>query len=141
MLFTGGAIVLEDRLLSDGCVRVVDDRIQAIETSVSRFAKLSETVVDLEGGYLVPGFVDLHVHGGDGADFMDGDADSFRTICRAHAMHGTTSLLPTTTVARHEQHLTFLETCRRLKQEGTGASRILGAHFYGPYFGLEARGC
>src|SRR5207244_144644 len=97
--------------------------------------------IDLQGGYLVPGLVDLHVHGGDGADFMDGEAESFCTICRAHARHGTTSLLPTTTVARHEQHLAFLETCRRLKDEGTGGARILGAHFYGPYFGPDAQGC
>src|SRR5262249_33620860 len=91
--------------------------------------------------YLVPGFIDLHVHGGAGADFMDGTADAFRTVCRAHARHGTTSLLPTTTVARHEQHLSFLDVCRRLKHEGTGGARILGAHFYGPSFALEARGC
>jgi N-acetylglucosamine-6-phosphate deacetylase len=72
---------------------------------------------------------------------MDGTEDAFRTVCRAHARHGTTSLLPTTTVARHEQHLAFLDTCRRLKQAGTGGARILGAHFYGPYFAPEARGC
>src|SRR5947209_1067960 len=72
---------------------------------------------------------------------MDGTADAFRTVCRAHARHGTTSLLPTTTVARHDQHLAFLKVCRRLKQEGTGGARILGAHFYGPYFAPEARGC
>jgi N-acetylglucosamine-6-phosphate deacetylase len=85
--------------------------------------------------------VDLHVHGGAGADFMDGSDEAFRTVCQAHLRHGTTSLLPTTTVARHEQHLDFLERCRRLKQEGTGGARILGAHFYGPYFAPEARGC
>ena len=97
--------------------------------------------IDLDGGYLSPGFVDLHVHGGAGADFMDGTATAFRTVCQAHARHGTTSLLPTTTVARHEQHLAFLDVCRRLKTEGTGGAAILGAHFYGPYFAAEARGC
>src|SRR5262249_16668371 len=60
---------------------------------------------------------------------------------RAHCRHGTTGILPTTTVARHEQHLAFLKVCRKLKQEGSGSSRILGAHFYGPYFNHEARGC
>jgi N-acetylglucosamine-6-phosphate deacetylase len=72
---------------------------------------------------------------------MDGTEQAFRTVCRAHALHGTTSLLPTTTVARHNQHLAFLRVCRKLKQEGTGGARILGAHFYGPYFAAEARGC
>ena len=86
--------------------------------------------------------MDLHVHGGAGADFMDGTEDAFRAVCRAHARHGTTSLLPTTTVARHDQHLAFLDLCRRVKAERRdGEARVLGAHFYGPYFAAEARGC
>jgi N-acetylglucosamine-6-phosphate deacetylase len=136
--FVNGTIVLPDLLLEDGQVEVVGERIAAVGRD--RLGPADETV-DLAGGYLAPGFVDLHVHGGAGADFMDATADAFRTVCRAHAGHGTTSLLPTTTVARHEQHLAFLEVCRRLKGEGTGSARIIGAHFYGPYFALEARGC
>lgn len=140
LLFTGGTIVLEDRLLEGGAVRVEADRITDVLGSPTDAAPAAQ-ILDLQGGYLVPGFVDLHVHGGAGADFMDGTAEAFRTVCRAHARHGTTSLLPTTTVARHEQHLAFLEVCRQLKREGTGGAAILGAHFYGPYFALEARGC
>jgi N-acetylglucosamine-6-phosphate deacetylase len=138
--FHGGAIVLEDRLVEDGRVEVDGSVIRAVHSN-SPAVPAADEVIDLQGGYLAPGFVDLHVHGGAGADFMDGDAVSFRTVCRAHARHGTTSLLPTTTVARHQQHLAFLETCRRLKRQSSGGARILGAHFYGPYFGLEARGC
>src|SRR5438128_1362086 len=117
LFFQDGTIVLEDRLLPTGIVEVAGTQIHAVYPG--SVAQVDGECIDLEGGYLVPGFVDLHVHGGDGADFMDGDADSFRTICRAHVRHGTTSLLPTTTVARHEQHLAFLETCRRLKHEET----------------------
>lgn len=138
--FHGGTIILEDRLLAGGHVQVVGDRIRTVAPTRCPPEAGEEGSIDLRGGYLAPGFVDLHVHGGDGADFMDGTADAFRTVCRAHARHGTTSLLPTTTVARHDQHLAFLETCRQLKQEGTGGARILGAHFYGPYFGREAKG-
>jgi N-acetylglucosamine-6-phosphate deacetylase len=140
LLFTGGTIVLEDHLLVGGQVEVDGERITAVRSGALA-GPATEKVIDLEGGYLVPGFVDLHVHGGAGADFMDATAAAFRTVCRAHARHGTTSLLPTTTVARHEQHLAFLEQCQRLRQEGTGGARILGAHFYGPYFAQAARGC
>jgi N-acetylglucosamine-6-phosphate deacetylase len=138
-LFRGGVIVLEDRLLHGGEVSVAGSHIDAVRESAG--SADGAEVIDLRGGYLVPGYVDLHVHGGAGADFMDGTDDAFRTVCRAHACHGTTSLLPTTTVARHEQHLAFLDVCRRLKCDGTGSARILGAHFYGPYFAPEARGC
>jgi N-acetylglucosamine-6-phosphate deacetylase len=140
LLFRGGTIVLEDRLLPNGQVHVDDGRITTVQTSTSTLPSLEETI-DLAGGYLVPGYVDLHVHGGADADFMDGTEAAFRTICQTHGSHGTTSLLPTTTVARHEQHLEFLQICRRLKREGTQGARILGAHFYGPYFAREARGC
>jgi N-acetylglucosamine-6-phosphate deacetylase len=141
LLFHGGTIVLEDRLLLTGYVEVNDGRIVAVRDSALASPSPSAMIVDLAGGYLVPGYVDLHVHGGAGADFMDGTEAAFRTICQAHARHGTTSLLPTTTVARHEQHLDFLQLCRRLQREGTPGARILGAHFYGPYFAREARGC
>jgi N-acetylglucosamine-6-phosphate deacetylase len=138
--FTGGTLILADRLLEGGSVTVVDGRITAAHSGNTPVPSDAE-VIDLQGGYLSPGFVDLHVHGGAGADFMDGTADAFRTVCQAHARHGTTSLLPTTTVARHDQHLAFLEVCRRLQREGTGGAAILGAHLYGPYFAREARGC
>jgi N-acetylglucosamine-6-phosphate deacetylase len=138
-LFVNGRIVLEDRILEHGAVETRDGQIIAIHEATSRLNGVES--IDLHGGYLVPGFVDLHVHGGAGADFMDGTLDAFRTVCRAHARHGTTSLLPTTTVALPEQHLAFLKACRSLKAEGTGGAAILGAHFYGPYFAAEARGC
>jgi len=138
-LFRNGTIVLENRLLPEGEVRVAADRIASVRESPTDAADAE--IIDLHGGYLVPGYVDLHVHGGAGSDFMDGTEDAFHTICRAHARHGTTSLLPTTTVARHEQHLAFLDVCRRLRRDGTEGARILGAHFYGPYFAPEARGC
>jgi N-acetylglucosamine-6-phosphate deacetylase len=137
--FRNGNVVLADRLLTDGQVLVKGGRIAAL-TADGPLAPATQ-VVDLAGGYLVPGFVDLHVHGGANHDFMDGTEEAFHAICQAHARHGTTALLPTTTVARHEQHLAFLEVCRRLRGMDTGGARILGAHFYGPYFAAEARGC
>jgi N-acetylglucosamine-6-phosphate deacetylase len=138
LLFAGATLILEDRLLPNGWLLVHDNLIASFGPPGEK-PRADETI-DLAGAYLAPGFVDLHVHGGDGHDFMDGTEEAFRAICRAHARHGTTSLLPTTTVARHEQHLAFLDVCRRRKRNGTGGARIVGAHFYGPYFAFEARG-
>jgi len=138
-LFTGGTVVLEKELLDGGAVEVAGERIVGVHPVLPRSHR--GEIIDLQGGCLVPGFIDLHVHGGAGADFMDGTEAAFLTVCQAHARHGTTSLLPTTTVARHDQHLAFFEVCRRLKEAGTDGARILGAHFYGPYFAEAARGC
>ena len=138
-VFYNGSILCPDLLVRGGAVFTEGDRI----TAISQVEVGSEDYegIDLEGRLLVPGFIDIHVHGGDGADFMDGTEEAFRTICRAHARHGTTALLATTTVARHDQHMAFLETCRALHEQPTGGAIVAGAHFYGPYFGEAARGC
>jgi N-acetylglucosamine-6-phosphate deacetylase len=95
LIFHNGTAILPDRLLPDAVVVCEGGRI----TRVGRARKLPRdaTLVDAKGGYLAPGFVDIHVHGGDGADFMDGTADAVRAACRAHARHGTTTIFPTTT--------------------------------------------
>jgi N-acetylglucosamine-6-phosphate deacetylase len=136
-----GSVILPDRILPDGGVLVADGRIAAVD-SLSKVARPSDAVViDAIGGFISPGFVDLHVHGGAGADFMDGTREAFSTVLRAHARHGTTSIVPTTTVARHEQLLRMLALTRDFRNGSPVGARVLGAHFYGPYFGREARGC
>jgi N-acetylglucosamine-6-phosphate deacetylase len=138
-IFTNARLVLPDAILDGGSLVVKEGRIADIVGPGS--PPKDGDLVRLNGAYLAPGFIDLHVHGGDGHDFMDGTDDAFLAVCRAHARHGTTALLPTTTVAHHKQHLAFLEVCRRWHQKDTGGARSLGAHFYGPYFAPEARGC
>jgi N-acetylglucosamine-6-phosphate deacetylase len=135
-IFANATLVLPDRL-TPGELAVANGRITAAGSVASRSGK----VVDLAGMYLAPGFVDLHVHGGDGADFMDGTREAFQTVCRCHARHGTTSLTPTSTVARTDQYTRFLELCAEMYGDVPGGARIVGSHFYGPYFARPARGC
>jgi N-acetylglucosamine-6-phosphate deacetylase len=137
LLFTNGTLILPDRLL-DGHLLTRAGRIAAVAPGPG---PAGVERIDLAGGYLSPGWVDLHVHGGDGADFMDGTPEAFPTVCAAHARHGTTALLPTSTAARPDQCLRFLELCRQFRDRPTGGARVLGAHFYGPYFAPAARGC
>ena len=61
-----------------------------------------DQVVDLKGDYLLAGFVDIHIHGGGGADFMDGDIESMEIATNTHLQHGTTTIFPTTMSARWE---------------------------------------
>jgi N-acetylglucosamine-6-phosphate deacetylase len=139
LLFRGN-VILPDRVTAHGAVLVRDGRISAVDNAAS-LAHPQATTIDAGEGYIAPGFVDLHVHGGSGSDFMDGTDAAFATVIACHARHGTTSIVPTTTVARHDQIMTVLETTRRFgsRIDGNGA-RVLGAHFYGPYFRYEARG-
>ena len=125
-----GQIVFADRI-ERGTLVVRNGRIaEVLNTGAS--PPSDATIVDAGDGYLSPGFVDLHVHGGAGGDFMDGTAESFRLALRAHARHGTTRMAITTTVATHAQILATLDQTRqfRLTPEPQG-SRVMGAHFYG----------
>lgn len=138
-VFHNATLVLPDRLVPNGTLTVEDGRITAVADH-GRDARATNTV-DLGGAYLAPGFVDVHVHGGAGADFMDGTAEAFRAACRCHLRHGTTSLTPTSTVARMADYLRFLDLCGELYGDVPGGSRIVGGHFYGPYFARPAKGC
>src|SRR5437764_57503 len=71
----------------------------------------------------------------------DRAAEAFRTVCRCHLRHGTTGLTPTSTVARMSDYEGFLKLCGELYGEVPGGARIVGSHFYGPYFARPARGC
>jgi N-acetylglucosamine-6-phosphate deacetylase len=133
-VFTNATLVLSDRLVPNAGLAVEGGRFVEVGAAPAGGT-------DLGGMYLAPGFVDLHVHGGDGADFMDGTPEAFRAVCRCHARHGTTSLTPTSTVATGPQYDRFLALCRELFGDVPGGARIVGSHFYGPYFARPARGC
>ena len=91
-----GTLLLPDREIPGGQVRISAGRITEVGPATSRVA--DETVIDAADGYIAPGFVDLHIHGGDGGDFMDGTDDAFMKAITSHARHGTTSMAITTTV-------------------------------------------
>ena len=129
-------LVLPDCLLDDAWLRVQSGRIAAFGASDSWRSAVGPTW-DASGRFLAPGFIDMHVHGGDGADFMDGDEAAFATVIASHRRHGTTGLVPTSTVATHEQTLRFLELCEHFHATG----QVLGSHLYGPYFNEEKVGC
>jgi N-acetylglucosamine-6-phosphate deacetylase len=83
--------------------------------------------------YILPGFIDLHVHGGGGRDVMEG-GDAPHVIAAMHAKHGTTSLLATTMTAPPEDIVAALTAIgAAVGARRPGAARILGVHLEGPY--------
>lgn len=133
--------ILPDRLLPDARVVLRDGRIAAVGRS-RRSAPRDAQVIDARGGYVSPGFVDVHVHGGGGADFMDGTPDAVRTVCAVHARHGTTTIFPTTTTGAPEEIHAMIAACRVVRDEGRDdISRIAGIHLYGPFFAPDKVGC
>jgi len=137
-------LVLPDQVIDRGTLVVRDGRIVSAGLAVA-VAPSDAPVIDAGGRYIAPGFVDIHVHGGDGADFMDGTRQAFEATLRSHLRHGTTCIVPTNTVGRHDRIMAFLELVRTFKAEGPSAAqglpRVAGSHLYGPYFAEEKIGC
>ena len=138
--FINGTVILPDRLLKNGEVLCESGEILYVGKARKGSSKGS-LVVDAQGGYISPGFIDIHVHGGAGADFMDGTLGAVQTVCRAHAKHGTTTLFPTTTTGTHEQIMALLRNCALAKRHLGNGARIAGVHLYGPYFAEDKVGC
>ena len=134
LALVGGTVVLPDRLLRNATVLCERGKIVALgdEVVVPKTAAIKE----LKGELITPGFVDIHVHGGGGADFMDGTEEAVQIACRAHLKHGTTSIFPTTTTGTAEQIHAMLEACRQAR-----LATIKGIHLYGPYFAENKVGC
>lgn len=84
-------------------------------------------------GLLVPGFVDMHVHGGDGADFTDADAEGNARILAFHARHGTTALAATTLSASRQHLQAAIRTIARMGGGPAGTAEICCIHLEGPY--------
>lgn len=91
-------------------------------------------IIDAKGGYCLPGFIDLHVHGGGGSDFMDCTLEAFKTATDTHFEHGTTTLVPTSMTASKEDLCDFLQVYKDFKQSGVSKVNLVGVHFEGPYF-------
>lgn len=96
--------------------------------------------IDAGGCYLGPGFIDIHVHGGGGHDFMDGSEEAFLEIAETHASYGTTAMVPTTLTAEKEDLLQTLSLYERAKAANKRGAQFLGIHLEGPYFAMNQRG-
>lgn len=111
-----------------------DQRIIAIDTAHAD--PRSDDALPL----ILPGFIDLHVHGGAGVDIMQG-GDAARTVARAHARHGTTAMLGTTMTAQDEDILQALQGLSvAIAERSPGTARVLGVHLEGPFISAERLG-
>lgn len=130
LVLKNAAAVLPDRVTPPVSVVLEDGKIAAIGGNVPADAE----TLDLQGAYLFPGFVDVHIHGGGGADFMDGTPEAFDRAVKAHLQHGTTTLVPTAMTATREELLSFIEAYHTFKATSPYGSHTPGLHLEGPYF-------
>ena len=137
LLITGGNIITPRKILEDHSIVIENNKIAGIIPSKITIDNCQS--ISADGLYVSPGFIDLHVHGGNGSDFMDATVEDIREIIRYHTQGGTTGLLATTA---SESHLNIMDAIQALDQAYpiTGA-KLLGIHIEGPYFNYDKRGC
>ena len=138
MLIKNGNIVkLNSVEKSD--LRVVDGKISEIGENLSFVS--GEEVFDANGAYITAGFIDIHTHGGYGADFMDCTQESFDSALSFHLDNGTTTVVPTSCTAPKEEIINFLRFTKAYMQgnDKRGAS-VVGVHLEGPYLSVKNRG-
>ncbi|BAS27138.1 N-acetylglucosamine-6-phosphate deacetylase [Limnochorda pilosa] len=129
--------VVAGRIAYRGDLRALPRRLEVAGTEVGR-QSLEE--IQAEGGYLCPGFVDIHVHGGGGADVMDASPGALRQIARTHARHGTVALLATTVSAPYEHVRRVMEAVQETSDGLDEGSEILGVHLEGPHLSPRRAG-
>lgn len=141
IIFKNARIILPDTILCHHVVSVKNGVIEFISEEIPAGVQTSQTeIVDCEGNYLSPGFIDTHCHGGGGADFMDGTAEDVVTAARAHLKHGTTGICPTTLTCSDEELFCFFDSYEKAKEVREHMPHLLGIHLEGPYFSASQAG-
>ena len=138
VLFRGGKIITATGIF-EGEVLTKDGVICEVSLG-GKVSGEAEQVINLEGKYLSPGFIDVHTHGAGGADFMDRTAGSMEQACKMHLKHGTTSIVPTTLTSTKENLLDFLRFFNTVELKRDAMPEILGLHLEGPYFAESQKG-
>src|SRR5262249_4204873 len=137
-----GTVVLPGGLLPHAVVVVEKERIVGVGPESDVKVPAGAEVIDAGEGYVSPGFVDIHTHGGAGSDYMDGPPEAVRPATRAHACHGTTTLFPTTTTGTPAQLAAMLDAVEMVRRDWDvkDGARVAGVHWYGPYFATDKVG-
>lgn len=131
------AVFVTDRLETEKCLYLEDGIITAFTGEELPF----DAVINAEGLYVAPGFIDIHTHGAGNCDFADGSVDDILRAAQTHAKYGTTTIFPTCTSSSTEDILRFIANVKEAMQENEpGRPFIAGSHLEGPYFSQAMRG-
>lgn len=130
-----GRAFIDDEIRDDVLVTLDAARIMDVRVVARAPAEAERTA-----GVITPGFIDVHVHGGAGADFMDADAAAVARVLAFHATEGTTALAATTLSASRGDLRDAVNVLARLARSAPPGAEICGIHLEGPYINVRAAG-
>jgi N-acetylglucosamine-6-phosphate deacetylase len=128
-------LILPDRIADRAWLQIADEVIQVVGEGASPDV---HDRVDANGCYLAPGFIDLHVHGGGGSDFLDATAEAFLTAADFHLFGGTTAICPTAATTTYDHFDSFLSAWETAKE--SCKARLLPVHLEGPHLARAKAG-
>ena len=124
LAFVGGTAITPFEEIPNSVVVLDQGRIEFVGPYQHYRADPELETVNITGKYITPGFIDIHIHGGAGSDFMDATRADFETICRYHARGGTTALLATTATAPIEEIQSALRVVREVQEHPVAGARV-----------------
>ncbi|MFW6266712.1 MAG: N-acetylglucosamine-6-phosphate deacetylase [Halanaerobium sp.] len=140
-LIKNANIILEDRIINKASLIFNEQEAKIEKVAAYNLAESPDLdVLDAEGGYLAPGMIDTHIHGGGGFDTMDASAVALNEISKVLAGHGITSFLPTTMTMARDKIQAALGNIRQAKKNGTEGAKVLGTHVEGPFISPDYLG-
>ncbi len=128
-------IVTANTIIENGVCVFAEGRIEYVGTKKQNV----ERTIDAENQYLIPGFIDLHCHGGNGLEFMDASSEEMENIARFHLLHGTTTMLATTLAAGDKETEHALDTFEEYQKKHPSGT-LKGVHMEGPWLNSEQCG-
>ncbi|MBN3526983.1 N-acetylglucosamine-6-phosphate deacetylase [Paenibacillus apiarius] len=132
-------LLLPDRIVPSATVWIRDGKIERIESTLPSAAGEQYERIDGRGQWLMPGMIDVHIHGANGFDMMDGTETSIQAVSRACAATGSTSFLATSVSSAIEDLLNMIRSVKRVVGQEEGA-KIAGIHLEGPYLNPKRKG-
>ncbi len=131
------AVFVSDELIRNKCLYIENEKIVALGDDGLPY----DDAIDAKELFISPGFIDIHTHGAGGYDFADGSVDDIISAAKAHALHGTTTVFPTSASMSFEQTKDFVQNVSNaMKENAPGKPNIAGSHLEGPYFSMEQKG-
>lgn len=134
MIIKNIEIVNHNEIIKNGYIVIENDIIKEIGSDYQGSG------IDLEGKRVLPGFIDIHIHGTKGSDAMDGTKEAIETIMKGVIQEGTTSFLATTLTMSEKKIIQVCKNVASFHELNEGSARLLGMHLEGPFINVKYKG-